>query len=595
MLVEIAAAVAFAAALAGLALCIVRWRAAERNHRLLLEHLPQTAVVLFDLGLRTRLIAGDGAAAGLDSDAGPGSPLTAVFGSEQAEVLAHHCEAALRGESRSIEYSGGGRDLWLRVVPVREAGAITGGMAISQDISERRRAERGHELAEGTRRLMIDAMNEAYVAIDHHGNVTDWNERATQLFGFTREQAIGRRTTDLIIPPKDHDQFDELIEAFLRRGHEGRTLDLRAERDAVHRDGHVFPVELAAATLEHDGVTSLHTFMHDISERRRARAEAKAHAADVAAIAEATGALARSTEPEEAREVICRAAKTIAGASTAIIFEPDASGTGLVATAAVGAEVSGDVLPFVGRPSGAVRTFVANEPMFLAELGPDAPVARGFVRRARTESAYWVPVRRGDTALGVITVGWPEQLAELPPRIARVMDLVAAEAAVAIERAALLDRLARMARTDDLTGLPNRRAWDNEIGREIARARRQGSPVTIAMVDLDFFKAYNDANGHLAGDRLLKEAAGSWRSVLRETDLIARYGGEEFAIVLPGCEQEEAERLIERLRAVTPSGESCSAGVAEWDGDENAEQLLGRADRALYEAKQGGRNRTVVA
>ena len=192
------------------------------------------------------------------------------------------------------------------------------------------------------------------------------------------------------------------------------------------------------------------------------------------------------------------------------------------------------------------------------------------MRRARTESAYWVPVRRGDTALGVITVGWPEQLAELPPRIARVMDLVAAEAAVAIERAALLDRLARMARTDDLTGLPNRRAWDNEIGREIARARRQGSPVTIAMVDLDFFKAYNDANGHLAGDRLLKEAAGAWRSVLRDTDLIARYGGEEFAIVLPGpAEQEQAERLIERVPARHPVRRAVfRPGVAEWDGDE---------------------------
>jgi diguanylate cyclase len=152
-----------------------------------------------------------------------------------------------------------------------------------------------------------------------------------------------------------------------------------------------------------------------------------------------------------------------------------------------------------------------------------------------------------------------------------------------------------MARTDDLTGLPNRRAWDHEIGREIARARRQGTPVTVAMVDLDHFKTYNDANGHLAGDRLLKEAAGTWRSVLRTTDLIARYGGEEFAIALPGCAEEEAERLIDRLRAVTPAGESCSAGIAEWDGAEHAEQLLGRADRALYEAKQAGRNRTVVA
>ncbi len=210
-------------------------------------------------------------------------------------------------------------------------------------------------------------------------------------------------------------------------------------------------------------------------------------------------------------------------------------------------------------------------------------------------SAYWVPVRRGDSPLGVIVVAWDEPLEELPPRLARVMELVAAEAAVAIDRAALLDRLARMARTDDLTGLPNRRAWDQEMVREIARAKREQTPLTVAMVDLDFFKSYNDANGHQAGDRLLKEAAGSWRSVLRETDLIARYGGEEFAIALPGCSLEEAERLIERLRAVTPLGESCSAGIAAWNREEQAEALLGRADAALYEAKQSGRNRTVTA
>jgi diguanylate cyclase (GGDEF)-like protein/PAS domain S-box-containing protein len=438
-------------------------------------------------------------------------------------------------------------------------------------------------------------MNEAYVAIDGDGRVTDWNKRATQLFGFSREEAIGRRTTDLIIPPEDHEEFDELVEAFVRSGEDWRTLDLRAERNAVHKDGHGFPVELAAATLVHDGVTSLHTFMHDISDRRRSRAEAKGHAADVAAIAEATGALARSTEPEEAREVICRAAKEIAGASAAILFEPDPSGAGLISTAAVGVRASGESRPFVGRISGAVKTFVANEPMFLSDLESDASVAKGVLRGAGAVSAYWVPVRRGDTALGVIAVGWPEPLAEVPSRVARVMELVAAEAAVAIERAALLDRLGRMARTDDLTGLPNRRAWDSEISREIARARRQGSAVTVAMVDLDHFKTYNDANGHLAGDRLLKEAAGSWRSVLRETDLIARYGGEEFAIALPGCGEEEAQRLIERLRAVTPGDESCSAGIASWDGSEHAEQLLGRADRALYEAKQAGRNRTVVA
>ena len=175
------------------------------------------------------------------------------------------------------------------------------------------------------------------------------------------------------------------------------------------------------------------------------------------------------------------------------------------------------------------------------------------------------------------------------------MGVIAAEAAVAIERAALLDRLERMARTDELTGLINRRAWDEEVAREVSRADREQAPLAIAMLDLDLFKLYNDRLGHQAGDRLLKEAAGAWRGVLRETDLIARYGGEEFAVALPGCDTALATILIERLRAVTPEGQSCSAGLASWDGEESADELLGRADAALYKAKQGGRDQTVIA
>jgi diguanylate cyclase (GGDEF)-like protein len=115
------------------------------------------------------------------------------------------------------------------------------------------------------------------------------------------------------------------------------------------------------------------------------------------------------------------------------------------------------------------------------------------------------------------------------------------------------------------------------------------------MLDLDHFKQYNDRRGHQAGDGLLREAAASWRLALRPYDMLARYGGEEFSVVLPGCTIEDALALVERLRAGTPEGESCSAGLAEWDGREPAEALVGRADAALYQAKRAGRDRAVVA
>jgi diguanylate cyclase (GGDEF)-like protein len=115
------------------------------------------------------------------------------------------------------------------------------------------------------------------------------------------------------------------------------------------------------------------------------------------------------------------------------------------------------------------------------------------------------------------------------------------------------------------------------------------------MLDLDRFKLYNDRHGHQAGDRFLADAAIAWRVALRPYDILARYGGEEFSVILPGCEIGDGVALVERLRAQTPEGESCSAGIAEWDGEEPAEVLVGRADAALYRAKRAGRDRTVSA
>ena len=155
--------------------------------------------------------------------------------------------------------------------------------------------------------------------------------------------------------------------------------------------------------------------------------------------------------------------------------------------------------------------------------------------------------------------------------------------------------LARVARTDALTGAPNRRAWDEQLTVELARAARDGAPVSVALLDLDHFKAFNDLRGHQAGDRLLREAAAAWQGRMRSIDVLARYGGEEFGLILPGCRPDIAVGIVDRLRELTPEGETSSAGVAGWDGVETADALVARTDRALYAAKHGGRDRTVLA
>ena len=155
--------------------------------------------------------------------------------------------------------------------------------------------------------------------------------------------------------------------------------------------------------------------------------------------------------------------------------------------------------------------------------------------------------------------------------------------------------LERLASTDTLTGLPNRRVWEDTLPRELARSVRTGSPVAIAILDLDHFKYYNDTHGHQGGDLLLKEIAALWPSELRDSDLLARHGGEEFALLLPDCGTADLEPVVEKVRRAMPAGVTSSAGAAVWDGVEEAEELIRRADDALYAAKRGGRDRTVIA
>jgi diguanylate cyclase (GGDEF)-like protein len=169
------------------------------------------------------------------------------------------------------------------------------------------------------------------------------------------------------------------------------------------------------------------------------------------------------------------------------------------------------------------------------------------------------------------------------------------------QRRQRLGQVRKLARTDALTGLPNRRSADEELPRELARARRHEAPVCAVMLDLDHFKKFNDAMGHQAGDRLLKDTADAWRGTLRDTDyvafygFVARYGGEEFVVVLPDCDLEQALSVVKRLRASMPGGLTSSAGVACWDRAESAEGLIARADAALYRAKHAGRDRAVAA
>lgn len=172
------------------------------------------------------------------------------------------------------------------------------------------------------------------------------------------------------------------------------------------------------------------------------------------------------------------------------------------------------------------------------------------------------------------------------------------------ERDVLLTSLRELASTDELTGLANRRQLLSRLGQEIARSRRYRCPLSIALVDIDHFKSFNDHHGHRVGDRVLRQVAAVLQESGRTTDFVGRYGGDEFVLVLPEAGQDEALQSCRRLRMALAEGHfeaggeglrvTCSFGVAELAAGDTIDELIARADTRLYEGKRGGRDMVVA-
>jgi diguanylate cyclase (GGDEF)-like protein len=166
----------------------------------------------------------------------------------------------------------------------------------------------------------------------------------------------------------------------------------------------------------------------------------------------------------------------------------------------------------------------------------------------------------------------------------------------------LLTQLAEEARTDTLTGLLNRRGFDERASLELAHARRESRSIAVVTFDIDFFKRINDEWGHEIGDRVLVRIGELLTSRTRDIDVAARFGGEEFVVLLPGCTSSEAEAFTERMRHALVSDDSTglptvrvSAGILAEVAPDGVEEMLRRADSALYDAKRAGRDRVMIA
>ena len=325
----------------------------------------------------------------------------------------------------------------------------------------------------------------------------------------------------------------------------------------------------------------------DISKLHLREVELARANADLDAIAKATTQVLNG---DDARQAVVDAALAVSDAVSATLFEPAGAGGATLGGGATlaGARVTGARLAVVAQagivvPGLTVETdsvsrtaaaFRTGQVQFGADIDSDAMIA--------------VPVMRDGVPRAVLSVACDFAISTSNLRLLGLLELLATAAALAISREDAARELTRLAATDPLTGLANRRSWDDKLDEEVERARRTGLPLCVVILDLDHFKRFNDSRGHQAGDDLLSAGAASWAGVLRSGDTLARLGGEEFGVLLPGCTAAAVPGLVERLIKALPEGQTCSAGVAEWAGEPGG-HTVARADEALYDAKRGGR------
>jgi diguanylate cyclase (GGDEF)-like protein/PAS domain S-box-containing protein len=459
--------------------------------------------------------------------------------------------------------------------------------------------------AESDARLTLAILESALdcvIVMDDAGRVLEFNRSAVATFGHPRAEAIGAELAQLLVPPALRDRHRAALGRFLETG-QGTILNQRIELPAVHADGHEVPVELTVTSVAGAQPPLFVGYLRDLTDQHRARRRDAAQHAVVQALVESGSA-------EEAIGEVLIALGEALSFEVGAMWLVDEPGQTLRCTS------------FWQHPSVVVDEF-HEATMRLAiprGLGPlgrawdsrrpsrttDTPAEPDYPRadasaRAGLHGGLWVPVVSGGAVLGVLEF-YSRAENPLDDGLLATLSLVGSQVGEFLRRRRAEDELAHQALHDQLTGLPNRAMFADQLERALGHSSRGGRPVAVLFIDLDDFKAINDTLGHQAGDELLTAVAERLRGTLRRGEMLARFGGDEFVILLEELTDvadpvSVAERITTALQAafVLQGKEhlvTASVGIAVADsGDANSTDLLRDADVAMYRAKEHGRAR----
>lgn len=409
---------------------------------------------------------------------------------------------------------------------------------------------------------ILEASHEAFISIDQHSIVREWNAQAARMFGWSKEEALGTALDELIIPPRYHEAHQRGIEHFLKTG-EGPVLNRHIELPALRRDGTEIPLELTITVQREGDRVEFPCFLRDISERKRAEAVLVQQQATLRALTDAIPALVSFIDIDERYQFCNRQYLAIFG------IEPEAM-VGRTLHDFLGDELYRRSKPHIdialaGQPTLYERTIQTRLGM-------------------RHQECRHIPqLDDNGRPSGFYLTAW-----DITERKAQELEWQS--------RASI----------DHLTGLLNRAAFEEMLELALQRHKRNDTALALLYLDVDRFKHINDTYGHAAGDALLKHFSECLRAAVRATDFVARLGGDEFCIVLDNIKTPDnaigvAEKILETACAPLHFEDhtliiSTSIGIAFVHSPRlSGADYIARADAALYRAKQAGRNGYALA
>ncbi|HEY6966355.1 MAG TPA: EAL domain-containing protein [Burkholderiales bacterium] len=477
------------------------------------------------------------------------------------------------------------------------------GMGIS--LAERRQAEAQLRDSEYRHRAILETSLNCIIVIDDRGTIVDFNPAAERSFGVPRAQAIGAPMASLIIPPRLRDAHARGFARFLATG-EGPYLGRRVETQALRADGTEFPVELAITPVQSGSKRLFAGSLRDITERKAAEARIDRLNRVYAVLSGINGLIVRVKERKELFEGACRIALDAGKFRMAWIGEVDLQARKIVPAAVAGAET--EDLSFLkdqfclddgsqaNRPL-TVRAVLEKTAFFCNDTQSD-PRIRYRQRHLENgnRSIAVLPLLVSNQAIGVMLL-YSGETDFFDAEEIKLLNELAGDISFALDHIGKAIELDYLAYYDSLTGLANRRLFQERLSQSVAAARRRDSKLALVLADVVHFKSINDSLGRQAGDELLKQLA----TRLRESagvGTLARLGADHFALVLPEIKgRSEIGRFVEQIwRACFTAPYliggaelriSAKAGIALYPNDgSDAESLLAAAEAALQEAKE---------